>query len=223
MPTVTEYDFTKSSVAVDSLTAEIGASSIITALDHINFSAPNSLAVFFKDALSAGDITTLGTVVTAHAGNPLPQSPQGVNILSAPSLSLASSPAFTSKSLVSGGVTKKLYKRVTGNKFTLAAGVNTLDFAITYAWVKMTGIQVLNSEILDIVDLKVLDDASGTYSGHANYVLNQFGYAVNTAAGFFENKSQFDADLYVGMVIRAIYTSVSAKTIGINYILDEVK
>ena len=69
---MTEYDYTKSPCAVDRLTQEIQTSSIITALDHINLLG-SALSIFFKDALSEGDVTTLDTLVTNHGGQPLPQ------------------------------------------------------------------------------------------------------------------------------------------------------
>jgi len=39
---------------------------------------------------------------------------------------------------------------------------------------------------------------------------------------FYTRPSEYDADLYSGLIVRAVYTSLSAKTIGINYILNEV-
>lgn len=54
-------------VDLDSLTTEIGASSIVTALDHID-RAGDVLDVWFKAGLSAPDQTTLGAVVAAHDG-----------------------------------------------------------------------------------------------------------------------------------------------------------
>lgn len=127
---------------------------------------------------------------------------------------------FSAKILANG---KKLYARVHGIQPTLAAEANTIDFTIPYSWVKITGIMVYGGEALDKVDLSIYDTAAGTYSGVPNYKLNQFGFAANIAKDHFEWTSPYDADLYQGMIIRITYTSISAKTVGINFILNEVK
>jgi hypothetical protein len=66
-------------VAPDSLANEIQASSIVTALDYISVNG-DVLDIWFKDALSGGDETTLTAVVAAHTGVPLPQGTQDINI-----------------------------------------------------------------------------------------------------------------------------------------------
>lgn len=80
---ITEYDFTKA-VNSDQLTAEIRVSGIVTALDHID-TVGSSLMVFFKDALSGGDQTTLTALVTAHVPGPAtgaaPVNPDNVPIV----------------------------------------------------------------------------------------------------------------------------------------------
>lgn len=118
---------------------------------------------------------------------------------------------------------KKLYKREHGIQQTLIAGVNTILFTIPYAWVKILGLEIIGGENLDKIDMFVLDSTAGTYSGYPNYTLNQFGYNVNVEAGSYEEQNSYDADLYQGMQLKISYTSLSAKTIGINFNLNEVK
>lgn len=67
-------DFPNHLVNIDRLTREISTSSIVTALDHIDvgITDPNACDIWFKDALSSGDQTTLTALVTAHTGDPLP-------------------------------------------------------------------------------------------------------------------------------------------------------
>jgi hypothetical protein len=60
-----------SGVAPDSLEAAIRASSIVTAHDHIA-TAGDGCDIWFRDALSAGDVTTLDAVVAAHDGEHIP-------------------------------------------------------------------------------------------------------------------------------------------------------
>ena len=127
---------------------------------------------------------------------------------------------FASKILQDG---KKLYSRTVGITASLSAGSNVIEYTIPYPWVKMVGIEAINCEALDIVDCKIIDTNTGTYSGVPNYVLNQFGYAVNLPKDFYSRTTNFDADLYLNMVIRLEYSSVSSKTIGINFLIHEVK
>lgn len=58
--------FPNSKVEPSSLTAEIGASAIVTALDFIDTNT--ACDIWFKDPLSGGDQTLLGQVVAAHQG-----------------------------------------------------------------------------------------------------------------------------------------------------------
>lgn len=128
--------------------------------------------------------------------------------------------AFASKTLLSG---HKLYKREHGQKYTLSAGSNDLYFTVPYSWVKIIGVEIIGGELGDTTDMIILDSTSGTYSGVPNYQLNQFGYTVNIAPEEYEEENAYDANLYQGMQIKFVYESVSAKTIGINLNLTEVK
>lgn len=131
----------------------------------------------------------------------------------------SNAPSFTSK-LVG---TKKLFARNTGYQFALSAGSNIFTITASLPWAKVTGVEVFGAETLDYADFKVKDTAAGTYSGIPNYILNQFGFAVNIAKDYYRREATFDADLYQGMVLEFTYNSVSAKTIGINIIMAEVK
>ena len=127
---------------------------------------------------------------------------------------------FASKTLPNG---KKLYKREHGITSDLTEGSNNIVFTIPYPWVKIIGVEVMHGEKLDTCDLLVLDSTTGTYSGVPNYVLNQFGFNVNIAENQHEEENAYDADLYAGMQIKIVYQSQSAKTVGINFNLTEVK
>jgi len=145
------------------------------------------------------------------------------NVKPLQTVSVQSAPPFGAKTQVINGVTKKFFARNTGLQTVLAAGSNTISYTISYAWIKIIGIECISCEALDTVELKVYDNASGTYSGVPNALLNQFGYTLNMAAGYYARTSPFDADLYAGMILQFTYVSVSAKTIGFNIIMNEVK
>ena len=127
---------------------------------------------------------------------------------------------FADKILPDG---KKLYKRVHGVKHTCAVGNNDIIYTVTYPHAKMIGTEIVWGEVGDCCDFMVLDDDAGTYSGIPGEVLNQFGFCVNIAAGKHVEKSAYDADIYAGMKIKVVFNSVSAKDIGVNFDLNEVK
>jgi hypothetical protein len=127
---------------------------------------------------------------------------------------------FASKNLPNG---KKLYKREHGIQTAVSQGSNTILFTVPYPWVKITGVELMYGEKFDTVDLMILDSTTGTYSGVPNYQLNQFGFNVNVSEGEYEEQNAYDADLYQGMQIKIVYNSQSAKTIGVNFNLNEVK
>ena len=129
-------------------------------------------------------------------------------------------PAFASKKLPDG---KKLYKRVHGISESLSAGSNNVLFTVPYPHAKMLGTEIIGAEFGDYCDFCILDDTSGTCSGTPNQQLNQFGFGVQIAKDAHEEKSNYDADLYYGMQIKLVYNSVSAKDVGFNFDLNEVK
>lgn len=130
---------------------------------------------------------------------------------------------FATKTITTTQGVKKLYARIHGIQKDITLGSNTIDFVIPYSWAKITGLIICNCEALDTVDLAVYDTATGTYSSVPNYQLNQFAFSVNLPKDDFSWTSPYDADLYQGMIIRITYNSLSAKRIGVNYILNEVR
>jgi hypothetical protein len=139
------------------------------------------------------------------------------------SSSIQSIPSFTSKTVTINGTVKKLFARNTGFQHAMSVGANVVEYALTYPWVKILGVEVIGAETLDYVDLQVLDNSLGSYSGVPNLVLNQFAFSVNIPKDYYIRLSQFDADLYQGMKIKFTYNSVSAKTVGFNLIMNELK
>ena len=66
---LTSYPYTKAAVNLNKLSKEIRENSLITkALDHVNWSSPDALTVYFKDSLDPGEKTELDNVVTNHDG-----------------------------------------------------------------------------------------------------------------------------------------------------------
>jgi hypothetical protein len=86
MATPTQYTYSITAAfpnhAVNSttLTQEIMASAIITALDHID-THDDSCDIWFKDSLSSGDKSILDTVVSNHQGIPTPKPVQSMQVV----------------------------------------------------------------------------------------------------------------------------------------------
>jgi hypothetical protein len=109
---------------------------------------------------------------------------------------------------------KKLFTRNTGIRYACVVGVNTIEYTVTYTNCKMDGLEFLNCEFGDTANLEVWHPQAGK--------VGQFGYNTNLPDGFYHKKSKYDADLSAGLIIKIIYTSISQKTIGINFDLHEV-
>lgn len=123
---------------------------------------------------------------------------------------------------------KKLFKRVHGVSVSCPDGQTTnIDLVIPYTQCKFSGAEIFNTDFGDTVDFKVLDDSNNTYSGApgSNYQLNQFGFDVVMPSERYKNTSNYDADLYSGMILRCEYTnnSGSTKTVAMNAWLHELK
>jgi hypothetical protein len=136
---------------------------------------------------------------------------------------IESNPFCSKKIIAQDGSEKSLFKRGHGIKPALAVGANEVLFSVPYNWIKITGIEVIGAETGDSISLFVLDTVSGSYSGEANKVLNQFAFDLNVAEKFYKKESEYDADLYLGMQFKVVYSSVTAKTAYINFDLNEVK
>lgn len=200
------------------LTKEIQTSAIVTALGYIQtVDSPATTDVFFKATLSEGDEVILNGLVAAHTNTPLLENTVAL-------VSVQSQTTYQSKIItLSNGTVKKLYARNTGLRYPVTAGSNELIYTATYPWVKMTGVECVWCETGDYVDFAVYDTATGSYSGYPNVMLNKFAFTINLPKDYYKRDSKFDADLYPGMVIKMTYYSTSAKTVGINLIMDEVK
>jgi len=127
--------------------------------------------------------------------------------------------AFAAKTVRVGDESKSLYKRIKGNKYeNVPAGVETpLDFVVPYPLAKLEAIEIINGELGDSITFEVLMGET---------VVNIFGESVYLdKSGYYEQRSQYDADVMQGLKFRLKFTNNGAtpKTIYVNYVLNEVK
>lgn len=129
---------------------------------------------------------------------------------------------FASKDLPNG---KKLKRKTHGITFTIPANDTiTVPYTCTYGQAKMNEVEVLWAPEGVKAKMNVKDTASGTYSTVPNMILDSFGYDVNIAKDYWKGRSEYDADIYIGMVLEFVLenTSSVSKTVGINIVLHEV-
>jgi len=110
--------------------------------------------------------------------------------------------------------TKSLFTRTHGVEHSLSTGANVLDFEITYALCKVNGVEVIGGELSDYADFKIVHPTYG--------VVGQFAYNNYIAKDFYARTSNYDSELVAGLIMRIDYTSASAKSIYVNYLLHEV-
>jgi hypothetical protein len=130
---------------------------------------------------------------------------------------------FASKELPNG---KKLYRRKHGYLVTLAANGNTEKLIeVPYVSAKINEAEIVWAPEGVSVDMMVIDNALGTFSGTPNATLDQFGFDVAIEVNHFKDISQYDADVYQSMVIKFVLKNPTAttKTVGINMVFHEVK
>lgn len=112
---------------------------------------------------------------------------------------------------------KKLFARNHGFQIVcITAGTYTGEFSIPYEHAKIDKVDIINGEANDKVNFKV-----ATVNG--SIVLNQFAFDLNVSKDYMSQTSAYDADLFLGLKLSIEYTCQSARTIGVNLRLHEVK
>lgn len=129
---------------------------------------------------------------------------------------------FASKDLPNG---KKLKRRTNGIQFTIPASDSiTVSYTCPYSQAKINEVEVLWAPEFVTAIMNVKDTPAGTYSAVPNAILDTFGNACNIGKDYWKGRSEYDADIYGGMVLEFVVTNGSAvsKTVGINMVFHEV-
>lgn len=134
---------------------------------------------------------------------------------------IVSTSAFASKNVGS----YKLFKRIHGVAIDAVPGANVIEFVVPYNITKINCLEVIGGNIGDYCDFEVYDTPTGTISGVPNLMLNQFGFNVYISEGYYEQKSEYDADLIKDMKLEChIFNSSNVtKKVAVNFILNELK
>lgn len=192
------------------LEREINESSINETLERIDTEG-NSVSIIFLSVLSQASNEILSNIISSHSGEPYPKESHVQKVeISTPIINNA----FASKG--------NHHFRGTGKKFICAANTTTsCVFEISYTHVKFNGVNILNGNSGDTCNLKVLDNAAGTFSTVPNYTLDQFGFDWNITDS--KELLPYVADLYQTMKIVIEYTNNtdSETEIFINYYIHE--
>ena len=201
------------------LITEINQSSISPSVDRIDTSG-NLINVYFTGTLIEEEITTLGSIISAHDGTVDSEEviPALVSIIAQ-----TNTPAFAAKVLPTG---EKLYRRKHSSGWQTAPANSSIVLVVSvpYDNAKINSAEIIGCQEGDTVDLKVHDTPTGHFSTVPFYPLNQFGFQVAMPDGIYIDSSDYDADLIRGMEIRITYynNSDSDKQIAFNATLHEV-
>lgn len=192
-----KYSYTKT-VAVDRLTVEIRASSLITvALDYIT-ALGTAVDVYFKASLASGEVTALDAIIAAHVATPLPTETMPValsgvitsatgNLIMEPGIFTGHSGA-KGLSLVTpdfGDRTTWYQKSVQVSNETLTDSGDGLTFTSAHPhWVNIYSLRLTYTH-------KQVPKRDGTFGKHADWALTvkvdgatvTSGFTVNYAAG----------------------------------------
>jgi len=117
----------------------------------------------------------------------------------------------------------KLYKRVHGMMIDCIVGDNDFIFTVPYTLAKLNILEIIGCEIGDTASFYVLDTVTGAVTQVPSMVLNQFGFDITVAKDYYEQRSEYDADVFAGLQLKCVISSVSIKKIGVNFILNELK
>lgn len=173
-----------------------------------------------SDVLSGAAIMSTTAASSGHISDPS----TGLNFLkdlNIPEVHVNGQPPFADK-VTSTGL--KLYRRVHGVKKTLS-GDTTFDIVVPYSQCKINAIEILWAPAGLQADLKVYDTPTGTISTVPNYMLNQFGFDAGIAANYYEEASNYDADLIADMKVEVTLKNPNNATdeVCVNFILHEMK
>ena len=121
---------------------------------------------------------------------------------------------------------RKLTRRIHGFKIDLdtSGTEQTVKFTIPYVACLMTSTSVVDAIPGDKLQFSVLDSTAGLLTGVPNYRLNQFGYDVYPAKDYYEERSEYDAELVVGLQLEIKVTPVdtTARSVYFNITLHEL-
>jgi len=111
--------------------------------------------------------------------------------------------AFRKKYVAEG----RLYRRKHGFKSEEIAPNSSaiIELIIPYDIAKINQMELINAREGDNVDLKAYDTPTGTISGVANYMLNQYAFKLELPNGYYKDKSDYDADFIKDMRIEVTY------------------
>lgn len=139
-------------------------------------------------------------------------------------------PPFASK-ILDG---KKLFKRIHGVSIVANPGNNVIEFVVPYNQAKINCLEIIGGDIGDYCDFEVYDTPTGLIQQsmgvpaglvNSNLMLNQFGFNVYVRKDFYEQKSEYDADLIKDMKLEVHFFNAGqvAKTVAVNFLLNELK
>lgn len=192
-------DTANAALASDALKSEYEASSIVTALDYIT-ALGDVLDIYCKDALSAGDKTTLDGLVTAHTGVGLSGDPSEVNIID----------PIMNKPFADADGFRARFKGISG---TATKDTTTnIDYELTEDRY-INGVRLMLKDHVDgdYVDFQIIDIDNILGLG-ANTVLDEFG-----STWYMDSAIRTQPDVivpYPAKILKDLYIRIKYTSVG---------
>jgi hypothetical protein len=131
-----------------------------------------------------------------------------------------STPTFTSNRVGN----KELHKRLYGVKKLVTPSDNSILWTVPVPWLKINSVEVIGAVDLITADFLVKDSPEGVFSGVPNLVLDQFAEKVVLSKDFYNDYSEYDANLYQGMSCEILFYDLpqAGIALGVNFMCHEV-
>lgn len=131
---------------------------------------------------------------------------------------------------------KKLFRRKHGlAPVTVQPGQSTIfELTVPYAQCKINKLEIIGANNNDQIDFLILDTEQGMVQQGmgvpANMItpylpLNQFGFDVCVSKDYYADESNYDAEIYGGMVVHMVFYNKGTEEVkvGVNITLHEMK
>lgn len=126
---------------------------------------------------------------------------------------------FSSNELSDG---RKLFRRKRGANhgkpiICEAGEVTSIRYVVEFDFCKIDEVEIVNCGFPDTVSFNVLHNEYG--------LLNEFGKDIFLSDGYYNDSSNYDAELVKDLIIEVLYSNngTEKKEVGINFVIHEVK
>lgn len=229
MPTPTTYTYTVSPINIDQFTANIEATAIVTALDHVS-AVGDEISILFKDVLSEGDELLLDAMVDAYVYAAPINPVQKVEVTTQPAVAISSAP----EQLPFAQPTYRTKRDATNDLVTIAPGTSeVIDYQLTAErYVQGGQLLIENAKLGDYITAEVYDKDGiiptpyraalcEAWPSVAQYIVKEW---ISPAGDHIINTYPLNAKITAGLYLRVTYFATSdgeSRKAAITYYLTK--